>query len=419
MARPIQCLLSRRFAAAVRPAVAAAAAPPPPTASCRAAPFHSSAPLDARRRKRFASLRAEEMGLVTPEKVQEFTDETFQPYTKEEIEVLKKHYSADQMEALEAGEAAIDPKDLTIQGRLRRDAYQHPYLDDFSRIAPVIDKRPKSNIPPPNLAHLRWMTEDEFVADLAKFANEADPSEAKAWLESKLADPALAEGHKRWVEQELIRVTNRMNRSIEAGAESADSAELLMERGMLNDNDAPSNSVVAPGIGKGVPGVAGIYQNPIDPEDVGLDDEGIYQDLKRRTGMTVKEILSLKVKVLVVRMVANQTRLGKIQTFWVMAIAGNGNGRLGIGEAKSVENGAATLKAKLLAIRNMKPIRRYEERTIYGNSQAKFGATVVHLEARPPGKPPPPRVAEAMPLGSHADPLLSRRIRPPRLGSSL
>ncbi|KAK8094560.1 hypothetical protein PG997_001245 [Apiospora hydei] len=359
VARPARCLLSKRFAAALKPA----------TPTCNAA-FHSSAHLEARKKQRFKSIRAGEMGLTSPEKVQKYTEENFQPYTPEEIEVLKKHYSSEQMEALQAGEAAIDPKDLTIQGRLRRDPYQIPYLDDFSRLAPI-----------------RWLTEDEFVNDIAKFAKEVDAPQAKIWMEQKLNDPTLSEEQKDWVKGQLAKVTAQADRakSLDGKGGDAEGLDLMFERSMLNDDNAPSDTSVAPSLGKDIPGISGIYQNPIDPEDQGLDDEGIYQDLKRRTGLSVREMMDLTVKILVVRLVHNQTRLGKIRSVWVLAIAGNGNGRLGIGEAKSVENGAAVQKAKLLAIRNMKPVPRYEERTIYGSVSAKFGGTIVKLDARPPG----------------------------------
>ncbi|KAK8039246.1 37S ribosomal protein S5 [Apiospora rasikravindrae] len=363
VARPARCLLSKRFAAALKPA----------TPTCNAA-FHSSAHLEARKKQRFKSIRAEEMGLTSPEKVQKYTEDNFQPYTPEEIEVLKKHYSSEQMEALQAGEAAIDPKDLTIQGRLRRDPYQIPYLDDFSRLAPHFSK-------------IRWLTEDEFVNDIAKFAKEADAPQAKIWMEQKLNDPTLSEEQKEWVKGQLAKVSAQAERvkSLDGKGGDAEGLDLLFERSMLNDDNAPSDTSVAPSLGKDIPGISGIYQNPIDPEDQGLDDEGIYQDLKRRTGLSVREMMDLTVKILVVRMVHNQTRLGKIRSVWVLAIAGNGNGRLGIGEAKSVENGAAVQKAKLLAIRNMKPVPRYEDRTIYGSVSAKFGGTIVKLDARPPG----------------------------------
>lgn len=156
----------------------------------------------------------------------------------------------------------------------------------------------------------------------------------------------------------------------------------------LADYDKPSNSAVAAGLGKNLPGVAGMYKPPVDPEDKGLDDEGVYQDLKKKMNISVNDILDIHqtTKRIVSRLVTNQTRLGKIQRTWVLAIAGNGNGRLGIGEAKSVEMPAAVVKAKELAIRNMQPIPRYESRTIFGAVEAKVGATIVKLESRPPGE---------------------------------
>ncbi|KAK8087036.1 hypothetical protein PG994_002010 [Apiospora phragmitis] len=269
------------------------------------------------------------------------------------------------MEALQAGEAAIDPKDLTIQGRLRVDAYKIPFPRRFQPDRPQFNPK------------IRWLTEREFVNDLARFGKEAEASQAKAWMEQKLNDPTLSEEQKEWVKGQLAKVTAQAERAKvfdgtddPAGTDDLTaSLDFLFERSMLNDDNTPSDTALAPTLGKGR-----------------LDDEGIYQDLKRRTGLTVREMLTeLTCKVLVVRQVHNQTRLGKIRSIWVLAIAGNKNGRLGIGEAKSVESGAAMQKAKLMAIRNMKPVPRYEERTIYGSVTAKFGGTIVKLDARPPG----------------------------------
>ena len=101
--------------------------------------------------------------------------------------------------------------------------------------------------------------------------------------------------------------------------------------------------------------------------------------------MSVRDILSLFTKPLVSRFVVNQTRLGKVRSASVMVIAGNGNGRLGLGMAKSADFGTASMAARALAIRNMKPIRRYENRTIYGTVKVKISGTIVELRARPPG----------------------------------
>lgn len=388
VATSARCLLSRRFAAAVKPSAAAS------IPQCYAASFHSSARLE-KRKSRFANVNAKEMGLIDDSadrkaydaayeaNVEKYAKEQFQPYTPEELAILKKHYSGEQMEAVEAGEAAIDPKDLSVQGRLRRDPYKLPYLDDFSRIVPTIDRQPKINSK--TKPNPRWLTEEETFLD---FFERQD-----GHLKELLARTSFTE--KEWSTkspEEKQKIIDDVKRSVQKHQEkektpqSVQAVQHLLENSMLNDGNKESQSALAPGVGKDIPGISGIYTSPIHPEDEGLDDDGIYQDLKRRTGMSVREMMGLTCKILVVRFVHNQTRLGKIRSIWVMAIAGNKNGRLGIGEAKSVESGVASQKAKLLAIRNMQPINRYEERTIHGNVEAKIGATIVNLQARPPGK---------------------------------
>ncbi|KAI0472358.1 37S ribosomal protein s5 [Xylaria cf. heliscus] len=367
IARPARSLLSRGLAATgsktgTTAAAAAAAAASAPVPRCHA-PFHSSAPL-AKRKPRFKSIRAEEMGLITPKKIEEFTKEKFPQYTPEELEILRKRYTPEQMAALEAGEAAIDPKDLTIQGRIRRDPYRPPYLDDFSRVLPMIDHQPKPHPPPPE--KVKFMTGEEHAADLEKLIESLIPKDVNF---EGMDDKEIEEVLEDKVNFDMVE------------------AKYWDEHSSLAGHDKPSNSSMAPGLGKDLRGVTGMYKTPVDPEDKGLDDEGVFQDLKKKTNLTVKDILKFHgtTKVLVTRFVTNQTRLGKVQSIWVLAIAGNGNGRLGIGEAKSVEGPSASMKAKQLAIRNLQPIRRYENRTIFGAVEAKVGATVVKLEARPPG----------------------------------
>ncbi|KAI0518398.1 37S ribosomal protein S5 [Xylaria bambusicola] len=359
VAHPARCLLSRGLAATGSKARIAA-----PTSAPRChAPFHSSAQL-AKRKPRFKSVRAEEMGLVTPEKIEQFTKDTFPQYTPEELEVLRKRYTPEQMAALEAGEAAINPKDLTIQGRIRRDPYRPVYLDDFSKVLPIVDKRPKPHAPPPE--KIRFMSEEEHADDLEKVIEDLIPKDVNF------------EGMK---EEDIENVLDeKVNFDLAA-------AKYFEEHSTLVNHDKPSNTALAPGLGKDLRGVSGMYKASIDPEDQGLDNEGEFQDLKKKTGLTISHIKKLHFasKILVSRFVTNQTRLGKVQSHWVLAIAGNGNGRFGIGEAKSVESPVAMAKAKQLAILNMKPIPRYEDRTIFGSVEAKVGATIVKLEARPPG----------------------------------
>jgi small subunit ribosomal protein S5 len=108
--------------------------------------------------------------------------------------------------------------------------------------------------------------------------------------------------------------------------------------------------------------------------------------LSQQTGMTIDEIKRIRVKNLVAHRVVNQTRMGKIQSLYYLTIAGNQNGMVGIGEGKAVEDEDGRRQAMMAAIRNMKPIARYEERTIYGEVEGKVGAAVVKLSSRPPGE---------------------------------
>ncbi|KAI1172333.1 37S ribosomal protein s5 [Nemania sp. FL0916] len=368
-ARPIQCLLSRGLTATGKATAtgskAGSAGRIPRTPRCHHAPFHSSSTHMARRKPRFKSLRAEEMGLITPEKIDEFTKERFPQYTPEELEVLRQRYTPEQMAALEAGEAAIDPKDLTLQGRLRRDPYRPLYLDDFSRILPIVDKQAK--IHPPPSEKIRFMNPEEHAADFEKMLEEAIPKDVNF------------EG----MTEEQIEETLHEKVDFEALH-----SRYFEERSALVGQDRPWNTAMAPVVGQGARGVEQPYK-PIDSPEAGeqQEDDTSYEDLKRRTGLALPELNNLysRSKVLLVRNVVNQTRLGKIRTMWCLSLVGNGNGRLGIGVAKAAEPQNAQHKSKMLAIRNMVPIRRYENRTIYGDVTVKVGATIVKLEARPPG----------------------------------
>ncbi|KAL2258861.1 hypothetical protein VTK26DRAFT_7669 [Humicola hyalothermophila] len=367
--------------------------------------FHTSPQVAARRRPRFANVRAADMGLMTEKQVEQFTKDKFPSYTKDEVAQLGKRYSPAQMAAIEAAETAVDPRDLTIQGRLRVDPYTMPYIDDFAESQPVVDKRPQ-NRPPPD-PNARFMNLDEFTADLIDWADKFQTGDVTGTMKT-LADFVPAEWKKtpeaRWpgdvrqrAHKDFMRyLDGEVRRQQEAGKTGgegsdvggptdADILEYILERSTMTDNGLVSNTSLARGLPDKVPGVAGLYKNAVDPADEGLDDKGIYQDLKRRTGMTVREILNLQTKRLVTRYVSNQTRLGKIRKASVIYLAGNGKGWLGIGEAKSTESVVAFQKARIAAIRNMQPIRRYEDRTIYGSVEAKVSGTVVKMAARPPG----------------------------------
>ncbi|KAK0626227.1 ribosomal protein S5, C-terminal domain-containing protein [Immersiella caudata] len=406
-ARPAaRSLFSRHLAC---PSIAGFVSPSASPASCRS--FHASPQLAAGRTKparknKGLSLVNEPGKKPWPEKqIREITAKKFPQYTPEELAELSKIYTKEQMASLQAGEAAIDPRDLTIQGRLRKDPYRINYLDDFSTIQPVIDKRPKRNQAPDPMA--RFMDLDHFTRDLIEWADQFEVGEVTGTLK-KLEDFVPVEFRDKSEAQWPGKVRTDAHESYMAylqeeaakgkdgksaqggdrllrGPTDADILSYILRRSSMTDKGLISNSEMAPGLPNKVPGVEGMYKNPVDPEDEGLDEEGKYQDLKVRTGMTVKEILNLRTVVVSRRWVSNQTRLGKVGGTSIAVIAGNEKGWLGLGVAYSTEPSEAMNKALLKSIENMKPILRYEDRTTYGNLECKISGTVVRLFARPPG----------------------------------
>ncbi|KAJ6257977.1 hypothetical protein Dda_7767 [Drechslerella dactyloides] len=97
------------------------------------------------------------------------------------------------------------------------------------------------------------------------------------------------------------------------------------------------------------------------------DDENKLRDLSKLTGLPISYLETLKVRPLVSHRVTNQTRLGKIAKLYILTVAGDGNGMVGIGEASSTVTELASRLSQYQAIKNLKPIARYEDRTIHGN----------------------------------------------------
>lgn len=404
--------------------------------------FHTTTPnLSRKRRSPFRNVKAEKMGLLDPEKrpgaIAKYQNLISPDYDDTDVETLQKKYTPEQLEALVLGEQVVAAEDLVEQGRMRNDPYRPQYLEDFATLRPVVDRREKSGRPVDTSA--RFMTPDEFEDDFLSWIREKNEedgekhgmmemSQALAMYEemrSKMLGKAegepltsrdMAEAVDRVMgplESEDVKslsqsaMMDSMNDraqedssfvdeedpgkgalSKEKGCDDTmDIYKYLTERNSMTGFDG-GDSALAPELPRKVPGVAGLYKQEMDEADAALDPEGTYQELRRQTGMTTKEIMDIfrdHTKILVRRYVSNQTRLGKIRSTYVLAIAGNQNGRLGLGEAKSVDSETASAKAKLAAIRNMQPIRRYEQRTIYGNVEGKVGGTIVQLYTRPPG----------------------------------
>ena len=105
------------------------------------------------------------------------------------------------------------------------------------------------------------------------------------------------------------------------------------------------------------------------------------------TGMTPDYIYSLIYRPLILKYVTSQSRNGKIVNLFQLSIVGDGKGLLGMGIGIGPDEMAdeASREALQKAVRSMRPIERYENRTIYGDVEAKFAATTVTLRSRPPG----------------------------------
>lgn len=281
--------------------------------------------------------------------------EDFKPYSEEAKSRLSKVYSTAQMDAIEAGESAVDPKDLAEQLKLRDDPMSLKYLDDFSVIEPGVDRHvraPQSN----SDYNFKLRSEDEFVDDFGRFFAEM-PDDASSSDFVRFADS--------------LRLTHGKEEN-ELNPHSALVPDILGPGETLDEPRAEDKKTAAE---KG-------------EKERSLVAEEMTDALKRlllSTGYTERQVSDLRTKTLVSHSVVNQTRLGKVRRAYRLSIAGNGNGLLGIGEGKSDEAADAKIQSQYRAIRNMQPIPRYENRTIFGDVKGKVGAVELQLMHRPPG----------------------------------
>lgn len=279
----------------------------------------------------------------------------FKSYTEEEKAHLAKEYSAAQMEAIKAGEASIDPKDLSEQSIRRTDPYRFKYLDDFSVIEPGIDRNvraPESN----SDYNFKLKSEDQFIEDFGRFFAESNedikPADFVRFAES-------------------LRLT-----------EGKEENELNPHSALVPDLFGPGETIDEPRVEERKSAAEkGEKERSLEAEE--LTDA--LKSLLLATGYTERQVRELRTKTLVSHSVVNQTRLGKVRRAYRLSVAGNGNGLLGIGEGKSEEAADAKIQSQYRAIRNMQPVPRYENRTIFGDVTGKVGAVELQLMHRPPG----------------------------------
>ncbi|MCJ1229534.1 28S ribosomal protein S5, mitochondrial [Toensbergia leucococca] len=308
--------------------------------------FHSS--LHLRQNSKHTGLEpSKERGLT-----KKVTVDHVKPYTDSEKKLLAERYTPDQLVAIEAGEAAVDPNDLVTQGAIRIDPFALPYIDDLSIIRPVVDKpirAPESNYDP----NQRFKDEDEIAEDIANWAQslpEIDPN-------SKSAEEDAALEWRKFFDKQRLTV----------GKPEAE----------LNPRSSLAPAIPKLADYKRIYGAAATS----GAEEVDVPT----RRLMLQTGYTAREIRQFRTKILLEHRVVNQTRMGKISSVYFLAVAGNQKGLLGIGEGKAAEPEDARRQATMAAIRTLQPIPRYEYRTIYGDVKGKVGATELELMTRPPG----------------------------------
>ena len=260
---------------------------------------------------------------------------------------LSAKYTPDQIESIKAGEAAIPPEDIVQQGVINRGPMTIDYLDDFSRMQPIIDKpvrAPEENYDP----NLRFKTDDELAEDLHN------------WV-TNLPENADRVEWQKYIDNARVMVGNEQAERNPHSYLMPDLPKLKHE-GLLGTKDPDEQE---------------------SPE--GEEPDEALRRLILHTGYSRQQIRRLLTKNLVFHSVTNQTRMGKVQSMYCLYVAGNGKGLLGIGEGKSTEPEDARRQAEYAAIRLMQPVPRYEERTIYGDVKGKVGGTEVELMTRHPG----------------------------------
>lgn len=398
-------------------------------------PFHTTPPRPAHHKPKHKSLSHADL-----QKLVSKHSDAYVPYTAEEKASLANRYNSDQIAAIEAAEAAIPASDLATQAKLRRDPLRFTYLDDFSRIEPVIDKK---------INKLRGEGSDyENVTDFAAMPTaegvlgEIDEAvEASELLGTWETDAAVSLSEDAEA-AEFEGEEGGQERHLDDEATFHQDAELAVKRALLSDTeyaaaladpanedkkaiydtfynrrlneltsqpppahnrftagldpslDAQLDTLLAldsPDVAPDIPKINDptVRWGPPEDEipDLGLEEEAVaaYSRVAKQMNTTVEALRKFRVKTLVNHRVVNQTRLGKIQSVYFLCVAGNERGLVGIGEGKAAEADEAKRVATLNAIRNMTPILRYEDRTVYGEVVGKSGAVEVRLSARQPG----------------------------------
>ncbi|CAH6718552.1 37S ribosomal protein S5, mitochondrial [[Candida] jaroonii] len=112
----------------------------------------------------------------------------------------------------------------------------------------------------------------------------------------------------------------------------------------------------------------------------------IAEGLAKLTGLDESYIKRLQIRPIVMKRVSCQTSKGKIPNFYALTVVGDKNGMVGLGEGKSRDGmRTALIKAHWNAVKNLKPVKRYENRTIVGDISLKYHAVKLFIKSAPQG----------------------------------
>lgn len=354
--RPARCLF------------ASASLPKRPAAPQRS--FHASAPRAARKRRpHYPSIKADDLKLLN-----QAAETQYPKYDTSETALLEKRYTPAQIAAIKAAETAIDSRDLVTQSSERTDPWLLPYQDDLSEVDPVTDHAEKldpSDIPGSH--DFKDVNEEERDEAITFIANEAL---------AKMFPDGLPEGE--LSEETQMTLQDAMGAAVTQAVLDPRATFRVKNRHAAAALADPRHSIVMPDLPR--------IENAMVRQTRRLSHEETEDPRQKRLlqylHWSKDKLRGIRVKTLVSHGVVNQTRMGKIRSQYFLTIAGNNAGLLGVGEGKSVESDEGRKQSIMAAIRNMRPVPRYENRTTYGDLEVKVGATKVQLFSRPPGKSP-------------------------------
>jgi small subunit ribosomal protein S5 len=271
---------------------------------------------------------------------------------------------------LREAQKAIDPRDLITQARMRTDHWAPQTVEDFKYIDPLVDKDEAY------AKLLREITSDAFI-----------PKVIRRLKDPRATDELFEEAKKLNLKIEVKDFLHKLEDWCKANPGSLIERESYVRDTLHRYVAVPSSAEEDSALEDYEHYNAAAEQlekKALSSKEDSLEAAGLKR-VASETGFDLKTLRKFRVKNLVVKRVVNQTRMGKIPSMYSLTVVGNGDGLIGIGEGKSSEMGDSTRQAMLNALRNIKPIVRYENRTIYGKMLKKVGGTTVEITAKPPG----------------------------------